>query len=239
MKTLRCIVLEDEEPAQNLIKNYLSRIQSIELLQVFDNAIEASNFLAHQVVDLIITDISMPHLSGLDFIRMLSPSPHIIIMTAHADYALESYDLDVIDYLKKPISFDRFQKSIEKVQRLYSFTDSEDKHASSETMVYVKEGSKMIKVNFNDIIYVEGLRDYIKIITDADRPIVTHITMKKMVEILPPQSFMRVHKSYIIATDKITSIDSSNSLIELKNNIMIPMGQNYKETLMSKIKPIN
>lgn len=239
MKTLRCIVLEDEEPAQNLIRNYLSRISSIELLQVFDNALEASNFLTHQTVDLIITDISMPHLSGLDFIRMLSPSPHVIIMTAHADYALESYDLDVIDYLKKPIIFDRFKKSVEKVERLYSATNNEDSHHSSETMVYVKEGSKMIKVNFNEIIYVEGLRDYIKIITDNERPIITHITMKKMVEILPPQSFMRVHKSYIIATDKISAIDGSNSLIELKNNVMIPMGQNYKETLMSKIKPIN
>lgn len=239
MKTLRCIVLEDEEPAQNLIKNYLSRISSIELLQVFDNALEASNFLTHQTVDLIITDISMPHLSGLDFIRMLSPSPNVIIMTAHADYALESYDLDVIDYLKKPISFDRFKKSVEKVERLYSATNNEDSHNSSDTMVYVKEGSKMIKVNFNEIIYVEGLRDYIKIITDNERPIITHITMKKMVEILPPQSFMRVHKSYIIATDKISAIDGSNSLIELKNNVMIPMGQNYKETLMSKIKPIN
>lgn len=206
---------------------------------MFDNAIEASNFLTHQTVDLIITDISMPHLSGLDFIRMLSPSPHVIIMTAYADYALESYDLDVIDYLKKPISFDRFKKSLEKVKRLYYTANNEDSHTSSETVVYVKEGSKMIKVNFNDIIYVEGLRDYIKIITNADRPIITHITMKKMVEILPPQSFMRVHKSYIIATDKISAIDGSNSLIELKNNVMIPMGQNYKETLMSKIKPIN
>lgn len=239
MKTLSCIVLEDEEPAQNLIKNYLTRIPEIELLAVFDNAIEASKFHINQNVDLIFSDISMPHLSGLDFIRMLHPKPHVVIMTAYSDFASESYDLDVVDYLKKPISFERFKKSVEKVQRLMINSGNSDLLTPPTESIFVKEGSKMIKVNLSDIIYVEGLRDYIKIFINSERPIVTHITMKKMVETLPSKAFIRVHKSYIIAIHKISAIDAGNSLIELKNNVLIPMGQNYKETLLSKIKPVN
>ncbi|MES2518839.1 MAG: LytTR family DNA-binding domain-containing protein [Bacteroidota bacterium] len=238
MKTIRCIVLEDEEPAQNLMRNYINRIPALELVEVFDNALEASDFLEDNTVDLIFTDIEMPRLSGLDFIRMLSPKPHVIIITAYPNFALEGFELDAIDYLKKPVSFDRFKKSIEKLERL--FIGNKVENTPVETAMYVKEAGKMIKIEFSDILYVEGLKDYVKIVVaNSERPIVTHITMKKMEDTLPTQGFSRIHKSYIIATDRIVAVDSSNSLVELKNKIEIPLGQNYKEALMSKIKPIN
>lgn len=239
MKKIRCIVLEDEEPAQNLMRNYFNRIPELELVEVFDNALEASDFLEDNTVDLIFTDIEMPRLSGLDFIRMLSPKPHVIIITAYPNFALEGFELDAIDYLKKPVSFDRFKKSVEKVQRFYS-NGKEEESIPADTAMYVKEAGKMVKIEFNDILYVEGLKDYVKIIlSTTDRPIVTHITMKKMEETLPSKGFTRVHKSYIIAIDRIMAVDSGNSLVELKSKIVIPLGQNYKEALMSKIKPIN
>ncbi|MCU0467413.1 MAG: LytTR family DNA-binding domain-containing protein [Arcicella sp.] len=238
MKTIRCIVLEDEEPAQNLMRNYFNRIPELELVEVFDNAIDASDFLAENTIDLIFTDIEMPRLSGLDFIRMLSYKPHVIIITAYPNFALEGFELDAIDYLKKPVSFDRFKKAVEKVQRMYINNSVEESPA--EMAMYVKESGKMMKIEFRDILYVEGLKDYVKIIvSNSDRPIVTHITMKRMEDTLPNQQFSRVHKSYIIATDRIVSVDSGNSLVELRNKVEIPLGQNYKELLMSKIKPIN
>jgi DNA-binding LytR/AlgR family response regulator len=237
MKIINCIVLEDEEPAQNLMRNYLNRMPEMNLVEVFDNAIEAADFLDNNTVDLIFTDIDMPRLTGLDFIRMLSPRPQVIIITAYPNHALEGYDLDIVDYLVKPVSFDRFKKSVEKAQRF--FLNSKEYETPSQTFMYVKESGKMIKLEFEEIIYVEGLKDYVKIVTNANRPIITHITMKKMEETLPLNKFMRVHKSYIIATDRIVSVDGSNSLVELKNKIEIPLGQNYKEILLGNIRPIN
>lgn len=237
MKPIRCIILEDEEPAQNLMKNYINRIPALELVEIFDNALEAYDFLEANTVDLIFTDIEMPRLTGLDFIRMLSPKPFIIIITAYSNFALEGFELDAIDYLKKPVSFERFQKSIDKVMRFFVNTKEEVEPQISS--VYVKENGKMVKIELSDIVYIEGLKDYVKIVGTWERPIITHITMKKMEEILPSTKFVRIHKSYIIATESILAFDNSNSLIELKNKIEIPVGQNYKEALMGTIKPIN
>jgi DNA-binding LytR/AlgR family response regulator len=237
MKIMRCIVLEDEEPAQNLLRHYFKRIPELELVEVFDNALEATDFLEANTIDLIFTDIDMPRLTGLDFIRMLSPRPLVIIITAYPNHALESYDLDVVDYIVKPVSIDRFKKSVEKAQRF--ILNNNEEIRTDPTTIYVKESGKMIKLQLSDIIYVEGLKDYVRIITDSNKPIITHITMKKIEETLPPNKFMRISKSYIIATDRILAIDGSNNLVELKNKVEIPLGQNYKEALLSKIKPIN
>ena len=236
MTSLRCIVLEDEEPAQNLMRNYFNRMPELELIEVFDNALEASNFLEENTVDLILTDIEMPRLTGLDFIRMLSPKPHIIVITAYSNFALESYELDVIDYLKKPVSFDRFQKSIDKVKRL--ITNNTNENILSETSIYVKEAGKMVKVEFDDIIYIEALGDYLKIITKV-RSIITLSTMNKIGETLPSTKFMRVHKSFIININKINSIDSANSLVILNNKTEITLGRTFKSDFIAQFKTIN
>jgi DNA-binding LytR/AlgR family response regulator len=236
MKKIRCIVLEDEEPAQNLMRNYFNRIPELELVEVFDNALEASDFLEDNTIDLIFTDIEMPRLSGLDFIRMLSPKPHVIIITAYPNFALEGFELDAIDYLKKPVSFDRFKKSVEKVQRLYGSNFSEENSVS--IAMYVKESGRMVKIEFADILYVEGLGDYIKIIT-KERSIVTLSTLTKIVETLPATNFMRVHKSFIINSNKIDSIDSANSLVIMNDKKEITLGRAFKTAFISRFKAIN
>ena len=236
MTSIRCIVLEDEEPAQKLMRNYFNRMPELDLVKVFDDALEASNFLEENTIDLILTDIEMPRLTGLDFIRMLSPKPHIIIITAYPNFALESYELDVIDYLKKPVSFDRFQKSIDKVKRLIKNNTNEN--TSTETCIYVKEAGKMIKAEFCDIIFVEALGDYVKIVT-KDRLITTLSTMSKIVDTLPLTKFIRVHKSFIINIDKINSIDSANSLVIMNNKKEITLGRTFKPAFLTLFKAIN
>jgi DNA-binding LytR/AlgR family response regulator len=239
MNSIRCIVLEDEEPAQNLMRNYINRMPELELVEVFDNALEATNFLEDNSVDLIITDIEMPRLTGLDFIRMLSLKPLVIIITAYPNHALESYELDVIDYLKKPVSFERFQKSMDKVKRYLTIDIIQENTKDESLFILVKENGKTIKVELDRIAYIEGLKDYVKIVIDENRPIITHSTMKNIEEYLSPSKFIRVHKSYIISVDRIASFDATNSIIELKHKVEIPVGPLYKEELIKKMKPIN
>jgi DNA-binding LytR/AlgR family response regulator len=236
MKSIHCIVLEDEEPAQNLMRNYFNRMPELELVEVFDNALEVSAFLENNSIDLIITDIEMPRLTGLDFIRMLSPKPQVIIITAYPNFALESYELEVTDYLKKPVSFERFQKSIEKVKRLL-LNNSQDNTIVEMTM-YVREAGKLVKIEFEDIIYVEGLGDYVKIVT-KDRSITTLSTMNKIIETVPSTKFIRVHKSFIINLDKINSIDSANSLVMMNDKKGITLGRAFKPAFLTRFKTIN
>jgi DNA-binding LytR/AlgR family response regulator len=241
MNILSCVVLEDEEPAQKLLRHYANQIPDMNLLAIFDNAIEATDFLNHTSIDLIITDIEMPRLNGLDFIRMLpSPRPLVVVITAYPNYALEGYELDIVDYIVKPVTLERFKKAIEKAQRFLPNQSKEVQNQPSETIdtIYVKEGGVMVKLEFKDIIYVEGLRDYIKVHT-VGRAITLHMTLSKMMEALSLSEFMRVHKSFIINIDKITSIDSANSLVVLNNKAQITLGRAYKQDFIAKFKSIN
>jgi DNA-binding LytR/AlgR family response regulator len=236
MKIIRCIVLEDEEPAQNLLRHYFKRMPELELVEVFDNALEASDFLENNTVDLIITDIEMPRLTGLDFIRMLSPRPQIVIITAYRQHGSDAYELEVTDYLVKPVHFERFQKAIEKVKR--NLLLEVHKNTPSETAIYVKEDGKMVKIEFGDIFYIEGFGDYVKI-TTKERSITTLSTMNKMIETLPSTKFSRVHKSYIVNTDKIHSIDSPNSLVTMNDKKEITLGRTFKQDFLAQFKTIN
>jgi two-component system, LytTR family, response regulator len=230
MEIIRCIVLEDEEPAQNLMRHYLKRMPELELVEVFDNALEASDFLESNAVDLIITDIEMPRLSGLDFIRMLSPKPQIIIITAYRQHGSDAYELEATDYLVKPVHFERFEKAIEKVKR--NLLMDTHKNTPSKTAIYIKEDGKAVKLETDDIIYIEGLGDYVKI-TTKERSITTLSTMSKMLETLPST------KSCIINTDKIRSIDSPNSLVTMNDKKEITLGRTFKQDFLAQIKPIN
>jgi DNA-binding LytR/AlgR family response regulator len=236
MDSIRCIVLEDEEPAQKLMRHYINKMPDVELMEVFDNALEAADFLEDNDVDLIFTDIDMPRLTGLDFIRMLSPCPAVIIITAYPDRANQAYDLDVVDYIVKPVSFDRFKKAIEKAKRY--FFSKEEEGTPTQTYIYVKENGKTIKLALEDIIYVEALADYVKII-NHERSITTHSTLSNIEKALPRKYFARVHKSFIINTNKIISIDSANSLVTLNNKTDITLGRTYKSDFLARIKPIN
>lgn len=244
---IKCILVEDEAPARELLISYTNRIPNIQVLEVFENALDAYSFLSENDVDLMITDITMPRLSGIDMIKNLRKKPYIIMISAHANFALDGFDLDVVDFLIKPTTFDRFMKAINKVHdmmdnvdaaiRVTASDDDEDEYSVSS--IYVKESGKVIRIDYDEIIAIEGMKDYVKIIT-KDRTVVTHLTIKKLEEVILPKSkFVRIHKSFILRLEQIRIIDSANSLVELKNGSQIPMGAQYKEFFLNKMKPVN
>ena len=229
---LKCIIVEDETLAQDVIKNHLARIDRLELAGVYRNAPEALAALQTMEVDVMFLDIRLPGMSGLHFLRSLDNPPLVVLTTAYAEYALESYEFNVIDYLLKPISFERFTKAVSKIVdgRLYSQA-SKEADKSPNDHIFIKSNSKFFRVNFSEIVYIEGMRDYLKIHT-PDYSLITHQTMNDLEKTLPPRQFIRVHKSYIVAVGQIRAIYGNS--IELAKTT-IPIGINYKESVMGLI----
>ena len=228
---IKCIIVEDETLAQDVIRNHLARIDQMELTGVYRNAREAMEALDTQEVDVMFLDIRLPGMSGLHFLRSLSNPPLVVLTTAYAEYALESYEFNVIDYLLKPISFERFSKAVNKLLdgRLYSLAGKEAPPAGDH--IFIKSNSKFFRVNFSEILYVQGMKDYLKIHT-PDYTLVTHQTMNELEKTLPARQFIRVHRSYLVAVGHIKTIYGNS--IELGKET-IPIGLNYKETVMSLI----
>ncbi|PWK23884.1 LytTR family two component transcriptional regulator [Arcicella aurantiaca] len=248
---LTCIFVEDETPAMNLLKIYADRTPTLEVLGFFDSSMEAIHFLSENPVDVIFTDVNMPQLTGIELTQSLRNKPYIIFITANAEYAVNGFELDIVDFLVKPVTFERFMKSVNKVfdreekkklggvNNHNEIENKEELEDYSMTSIYVKESGKVIRIDFDEIIAIEGLKDYVKIITD-ERPIVTHLTMKKLEEqILPKSKFMRVHKSFIVGLRQIRKFDGLDCYLELQNKLQIPVGPQYKEALMVKLKPVN
>ena len=229
---IRCIIVEDEVLAQNVIQSHLKKVSNFELLAVCNNAVEAAAVLNEQEVDLIFLDIQLPGMTGLHFLQSLPDPPLVVLTTAYAEYALESYEFNVIDYLLKPISFERFSRAINKINegRLYSGIAKEQDNTVADH-IFIKANNKFFKVNFTEIIYVEGMKDYLRIHT-PDYTLVTHQTMNDFQKILPARQFIRVHRSYIIAIAHIKSVYGNS--VELAKQT-IPIGINYKENVMAFI----
>ena len=225
---IKCIIVEDETLAQNVIQSHLQKTEQFELVGVCSNALEAKEVLSKQEVDLIFLDIQLPGMTGLNFLRNLQNPPLVVLTTAYSAYALESYEFNVIDYLLKPISFERFSKTINKIVEGKLFTQPLKEGKQPADHIFIKSNSKFFKVNFSEIIYVEGMKDYLKIHT-ADYKLITHQTMSEMEKTLPAKQFIRVHKSYIIALAHIKSI--YGNIIET-GKAAIPIGINYKEKVM-------
>lgn len=217
--------MEDEALAQEVIRRHLQRIPELELAGVYRTAPEADAALREQDIDLMFLDIRLPGMSGLHFLTTLTSPPLVILTTAYAEYALESYEFNVIDYLLKPISFERFQRAIHKIDpsRLVS-----REPAPSGDHMFVKSGGKFFKVNYADIIYIQGMRDYLKIRT-GDYTLVTLQTMGDMEKQLPPDRFIRIHRSYIVAIARIRSIYGNSVTLD---NGEIPIGLIYREAVM-------
>jgi DNA-binding LytR/AlgR family response regulator len=237
---LKCIIVEDETLAQDVIKSHLAQINQMELVGVYRTGPEAMEALQAQEVDVIFLDIRLPWMSGLHFLRGLADPPLVVLTTAYAEYALESYEFNVIDYLLKPISFERFSKAVNKLLdgRLYAVPGSRSMNGPEEAAplpqgdhIFVKSNSKFFRVNFSEIMYVEGMKDYLKIHT-PDYTLVTHQTMNELERLLPARLFIRVHRSYLVATGHIRSIYGNS--IEL-GKVTIPIGVNYKEVVMGLI----
>jgi len=215
--------------AQQVIQNHLEKIDSFELVGVCSNAPEAKEVLNKQDVDLIFLDIQLPGMTGLNFLRSLPRPPLIVLTTAYAEYALESYELNVVDYLLKPVSFERFSKAVNKI--IDALVPLKDKQDTASDHIFIKSNGKFFRVNFSDIHFIEAMKDYLKIHT-SDHTLITHQTMNDIERVLPFKQFIRVHKSYIVSIVWIKSI-YGNSIETGKATI--PIGINYKERVMSLV----
>ncbi|MDB4901658.1 MAG: DNA-binding response regulator [Mucilaginibacter sp.] len=232
---IRCLIVDDEPLALQILEDYLSKIPFLQLVKATTNPIEALTLVQTGNVDLVFLDVQMPELTGIQFLRISNGKAKVILTTAYPQYALEGYELDVIDYLLKPIAFDRFFKSVQKAQAVLQPQMANVKPIQAEPVhpqqdflsdfIFVKTEHKIQKVYLNDILFIEGLKDYISIFTPAER-IITLQNMKKMEDALPPKHFIRVHKSYIVSINKIDSIERSRICIRDK---IIPVGDTYRE----------
>ncbi len=231
------MIVEDEVLAQDVIRSHMAKIGQLELIGVYRTAPEAMAALESREVDVMFLDIRLPGMSGLHFLRSLADPPLVVLTTAYAEYALESYEFNVIDYLLKPISFERFAKAVNKILdgRLYtstSATASTDEQAPPPgDHIFIKSNSKFFRVGFSEILYVQGMKDYLKIHT-PDFTLVTHQTMNELEKTLPSRLFIRVHRSYLVAVRHIRTIYGNS--IEL-GKVTIPIGINYKESVMELV----
>ncbi len=244
---LKCIAVDDEPLALDIIADYVSKIPFLELVMRTENPIEAMQLVQEGNIDIVFLDIQMPELTGIQFLKIAGNKASYILTTAYSQYALESYDLNVSDYLLKPIAFDRFYKAVEKVrnqnqkQTIVSTAPAAEvvvaptSTTTKQDFIFVKTEHKIQKIQLDDILYIEGLKDYVSIFTKTER-VITLQNMKKMEETLPKGSFIRVHKSYIIAVDKIESIERSRIAIAGK---IIPVGDTYREAFFRLIDPKN
>ncbi|HMC85136.1 MAG TPA: LytTR family DNA-binding domain-containing protein [Chitinophagaceae bacterium] len=227
---IKCIIIEDERLAQDVIKNHLQRSGRFNLVGTYRNAPEAKEALEKETVDLIFLDIQLPGMTGLNFLRSLSNPPLVVFTTSYPEYALESYEFNVIDYLLKPDSCERFSKTIDKIidGKIFKTPDCEIKPVYRDH-IFIRSDGKFFTIRFSEIIYIEGMKDYLKIHT-PEHVIVTHQTMGDMENILPINQFIRVHKSYIVAIAHIKAV-FGNSVDMTK--AQLPIGLNYKERIMS------
>ncbi|AXT50056.1 DNA-binding response regulator [Aquimarina sp. BL5] len=236
---IKCLIVDDEPLAREIIENYISRIDHLELIASCANALEAFNIIADKSIDLIFLDIQMPDLTGIDFLKDLNPSPKVIFTTAYSNYAVDAFNLEAIDYLLKPIEFSRFLKSVNKVLKLYKSTSAllelsnsnEAETNYQDLFIYLKVEKKMQKIFLKNILFIESLKNYIKIKT-CDREIIAYKSISNIENVLPSTHFLRVHRSFIIGIDYIDAFSTTE--IELKG-IKIPVGRNYKASVKEKL----
>lgn len=241
---IRCIAVDDEAYASEILATHIRKLPSLELIATTTNAFEALTMVQEGKVDLVFLDIQMPELTGIQFLKICGHKCKVILTTAYPEYALDGFEHNVIDYLLKPISFDRFYKAVQKAELLFQpaaapVAEVENNGllqppAAGIDYMFIKGESKnkFIKVNYEDILYIEGLKNYISIFTANER-IITYLTLKEMELYLPKSRFYRVHKSYIIAIDKIRMIDGNS--IFIKENI-IPVGETYRDEFFKIIR---
>ena len=225
---LKCLIVDDEPMARKGLEEYVTDIPFLEFVGSCENAFKANEFLQHHAVDLILLDIQMPSQTGIEFLKSLTDPPLIIFTTAHPDYALESYSLDVMDYLVKPIMFDRFQKA---VQKAYDYQLLRASPMPSPDFFFIKCDHVFEKVHFNDVLYIESMQNYC-ILHTPSRKLIAYITLTGLEEKLPDTKFMKVHKSYIINLEKITALDGNDLFI---GKAQIPVSRNLKEAVMNKV----
>jgi DNA-binding LytR/AlgR family response regulator len=230
---MKCLIVDDEPLARELMESYLLKIEELKLVKSCSNALEAFTILQDQPVDLIFLDIDMPQVTGIELLRSLKDKPRVILTTAYREYAFEAYDLDVVDYMLKPISFDRFLRGLGKIKQLKQYTSStgSDEHMPTsfeDAYLYLKENRQMVKVFLRDILYIESLRDYVRVKT-KDKEVITYQKISYLEQKLPQNKFIRIHRSFIVAIDKIASFTPTSVKLD---KVEIPIGRNYKISVL-------
>jgi len=221
---IRCLIIDDEPSSQNVLKSFIHKIEYLEVVAICNSALEALEYLKSNAVDLFFLDINMPQLSGIDFYKSLKNPPKVIFTTAYSAYALDGFEVDAIDYLLKPFSFDRFVKAVSKVK---------DLNDAKIDYIVVKSDKKLHQIKIDDIYFVEGLGDYIKVHL-KDNFLVTYKSLKMMRDSLPKSTFIQVHKSFILNKNKLEYIEGNLAII---NRNKIPLGQKYKKEFIALFNP--
>lgn len=226
---LTCIAIDDEPLALELVEDNISKLPYLKLVGSYTNPIEAVALLQKEKIDLVFLDIQMPGLTGMQVIQSLTTKPMFIFITAYDRYALESYNLDVVDYLVKPMSLERFIKACNKAWAIYNLRNNKAENVSQPEYFFINADYSLLKVVFADIIYIEGLKDYVKIhLKSATNPLVARMSFKSLEEELPPSLFLRIHKSYIISKQYVTAIKKNSVFV---NGLELPVGDLYKSVL--------
>lgn len=234
---IRCLIVDDEPPAREVLKRYVAEMPVLDLVGECANALQALSLLREQKIDLVFLDIRMPQLNGTDFLKTLKHPPKVIFTTAFSEYALEGYELDIVDYLMKPIRFDRFIKAVNKAFDTQSnkavieeIIPKESK--TVESFVYFRADRKMVKVLLSDILYIESMKDYVKVMT-SNKTIITKQSISSLETMLPEKKFLRIHRSYIVSVDKIKSF--THELIEV-GAAEIPVGKLYRNQVLKTLE---
>ncbi len=225
---IRCAIVDDEEMSRKNIEQLVKRVNDLKLVVVCKDAVEASNVLRKENVDLVFLDVEMPEMTGIELIKSLTHKPEIVLVTSKENYAVEAFEYDVADYIVKPATYERFLKAYDRVKARLT-TDNEN--PVNDDAVFVKVDSQLVKVNTRDILWVEAFGDYVNVFTETNKYIV-HSTMKGMENKLPSDSFLRVHRSYIVRVEKIKAIEETIIIIGKK---LIPIGDSYRSTLMKRL----
>ena len=234
--TYKCMIVDDEPLAINVLESYISVVPNLELAATCTNALEALKVIQTKKIDILFLDIQMPQLTGTEFLRSIRKPPRVIFTTAFKDYALEAFELEAVDYLLKPVSLERFIKAIHKIDNKtepLETTGQEDNTKQGQPFLYFRVDRKMVRVLLEEIIYIESLKDYIKIVRERNAPLVVKQSISSLEEMLPRHQFLRMHRSYIIAVAKVNSF--TQEYIELNGN-EIPVGRAYQHQLAHLLK---
>jgi len=236
---MKCVIIDDEPLAVELLEDFVRKVDSLELVSTFNNAIDAVSFINQNGIDLIFLDIQMPHFSGIDFLNTIEKKPLVIFTTAYSDYAVEGFNLGAVDYLVKPIPFHRFLKSVVRAQQvlnpaaaIQAISENTTAPELEQDFMFVRAEYENVKMNFSDILFIEGLKDYVKIYTTDNKFTLTLISLIKLENLLSNKGFSRIHRSYIINIKHVKSIQKNKVLISDKR---IPISESYKNAFFERI----
>ena len=233
---MKTIILDDERPAVQILSMFVKKVPFLQLELATTNAFEALEILNNKKIDLLFLDIQMPDITGIELLDALSKPPMLVFTTAYEQYALQGYELDVVDYLIKPIRFSRFLKAANKAQKHHQYEQQAQnltiENTNKDSFLFIKADYKTIKIDFDDILYIEGLKDYVKIFTKS-KMFLTRLNLKGIEQKLPSQDFIRIHRSYIVAFSKITSFQKSQLTVTTKS---LPISDTYRDVLLKRLQ---